>query len=61
MFEIAATKNRDRTLEEFDVEYLIKQPHRLREQRFIRRMTGDVAVKRDHGIYSQEGGAGRPW
>ena len=48
-----------KALEELSVEYLIKQPYRLREQHFISRMTGEVAVKRDHGIYSQKSGWGR--
>jgi hypothetical protein len=45
-------------LEELGVEYLIKQPHKIREQRFIRRMTADVEVRRNHGIYSQDEGWG---
>ena len=45
-------------LEELGVEYLIKQPHRIREQRFIRRMTDEVEVKRGHGMYSQNEGGG---
>ena len=46
------------TLEELGVEYLIKQPHKIREQRFIRRMTDEVEVRRNHGIYSQDDGWG---
>lgn len=45
-------------LEELGVEYLIKQPHKIREQRFIRRMNEEVAVKRGHGIYNQDEGWG---
>lgn len=46
-------------LEELGVEYLIKQPHKIREKRFIRRMTDEVEVKRGHGMYSQDKGWGR--
>ena len=45
-------------LEELGVEYLIKQPHKIREQRFIRRMKDEVEVRRGHGIYSQDEGWG---
>lgn len=45
-------------LEDLGVEYLIKQPHKIREQRFIRRMTGEVEVKRGHGMYRQNEGWG---
>jgi hypothetical protein len=40
-------------LEELIAKYLIKQPYEIREQRFIRQMNGEVAVKRGHGMYSQ--------
>jgi len=46
------------TLEELGVEYLIKQPHKICEQRFIMRMNSEVEVKRGHGIYSQGEGWG---
>ena len=50
------------TLEELGVEYLIKQPHKIREQRFIRRMNDEVEVKRSHKIYNQnKGWGGRRW
>ena len=45
-------------LEDLGVEYLIKQPHKVRERRFIRRMSDEVAVKRGHGMYSQDEGWG---
>lgn len=47
-----------RALEKLGVEYLIKQAHKSREQRFIRRMNGEVEVKRGHGLYSQDEGWG---